>query len=104
MNDYKKLIDSISPTLENVIKTQLIFDKEYIEIVDKALCKYSHSIKSLSEKELLEEFTCFLGNECRSFIIKIITLDHIKQKLLENQDCSLDIYWKEALKKILDNK
>ncbi len=103
MKDFKKLLESISPTLENVIKTQLIYEKDYLEIVDKALCKQTHSIKSLSEQELLEEFTYFLGNECRSYIVKIITLDYIRQKLIENQDCSLDIYWKEALKKILDN-
>ena len=104
MKKFEELYNEISPTLESVIKTQLIYDKRYVEMVDKTLARYSHSIKDLSIEDLRMELNYFCSNTARAFILKLLTLDYIKQLFLENTDYALDSFWEQALKEIIDKK
>ena len=78
--------------LKYYIKTYLLNDNEFIQEVDD--CMADGRLISMNLDERIEYFNCHIGNESRTYILKILTLKHLSKILEKNMDKCLDEYWK----------
>ena len=92
--------------LKSYIKNFLIDDKEFINDVDCCMWELSSSNKLIHKnpKQRFEYFSNTIGNEARTYILKILTLKHLTKILLNNLEGFTDEFWRERLNKVLKNK
>ena len=84
--------------LRYYIEKFLVCDKQFIEDID--LCLSDGQMSKMNRFERLQYFYNNIGNEARTYIIKLITLKHLSKILLNNIDGFADEYWRDRLKKI----
>jgi len=91
------------PELKNYIKNFLIDNKEFINDVDSCMWGQSSDNKLINKtiKERHEYFDNTIGNESRTYILKILTLKHLSKILLNNIDGFTDEFWRDRLNKVL---
>lgn len=92
--------------LKSYIKNFLLDDNEFINEVDCCMWGPSSDNKLINKsiKERIEYFSNTIGNEARTYILKILTLKHLTKILLNNLEGFTDEFWRERLNKVLKNK
>ena len=85
---------------------RVLDDKEFIYDVDCCMWELSSSNKLIHKnpKQRFEYFSNTIGNEARTYILKILTLKHLTKILLNNLEGFTDEFWRERLNKVLKNK
>ena len=88
--------------LEDYIKKFLIDNDEFINDVDSCMWELSCDNKLINKsvKERIEYFENTIGNESRTYILKILTLKHLLNVLLKNINGFTPEFWRDRLKKI----
>lgn len=101
-------IHSILPNFElkSYIKHFLIDDEEFINDVDTCMWELSseNKLKDKTPKQRFEYFSNTIGNEARTYILKILTLKHLLKILFNNIDGFTDEFWKDRLNKVLNKE
>lgn len=102
-NNYKQFypdIHKILPPneLKYYIEKFLVYDKDFIKDIDLCLC--DGKMAKMNRLQRMEYFYNNIGNEARTYIIKLITLKHLSKILLDNIDGFTDEFWRERLKSI----
>jgi len=84
--------------LKYYIEKFLVYDKQFIEDIDLCLC--DGQMSKMNRFKRMQYFYNNIGNEARTYLIKIITLKHLSKILLNNIDGFTDKFWKDKLKNI----
>lgn len=83
--------------LKRYIESFLIDDIDFVGDVDK--CITDGRLIKMNVKERIEYFNNTIGNEARTYLLKILTLKHLSKILYKNIDGFTDEYWRERLNK-----
>lgn len=90
--------------LKSYIKHFLIDDEEFINDVDNCMWELSGKNKLIDKtpKQRFEYFCNTIGNEARTYILKILTLKHLSKILFKNIDGYTDEFWRNRLNNVLN--
>ena len=77
----------------------LINDDNFIKDMDLTMC--NGQMAQMNKLKIQEYFDANIGNESRTYIIKLIALKHLFNILLENSSTYLDEFWIEKLNNII---
>ena len=83
--------------LRRYLELFLIENNDFISDVDK--CITDGRLIKMNVKERIEYFNNTIGNEARTYLLKILTLKHLSKILYKNIDGFTDEYWRERLNK-----
>lgn len=98
-NNYENVYKILPPNeLKYYIEKFLVYDKDFIKDIDLCLC--DGKMSKMNRLQRMEYFYNNIGNEARTYLIKIITLKHLSKILLNNIDGFTDKFWKDKLKNI----
>ena len=99
-------IHNILPNFElkSYIKHFLIDDEDFINDVDTCMWELSSKNKLIDKtpKQRFEYFSNTIGNEARTYILKILALKHLSKILFNNIDVFIDKFWRDRLNMILN--
>lgn len=92
--------------LKNYIKTFLIDNNDFLLDVDCCMWENSSSNKLINKtiKERIEYFDNTIGNESRTYILKILTLKHLSKILFKNINGFTDEYWRKRMNNVLQKE
>ena len=99
--DNVNLLLSKKIDLMQFVERELFTDVEFLNVLDKTISPSNTSLVDKTKRQLFDDFVYYMHNGARSYILKIIVLKYIANKMCKNYEfLTEDPYWLDVVSKL----
>lgn len=96
--EFDFIVKNIRRSVPHIIERALIRDCDFLDEVNTLLRLYNPSLLNKTNEYKMEFFNSHIANGSRGYILSIIAIKHLYNKLIENSKYYVDEYWNKVIK------
>lgn len=96
--DFDFIVKNVRRVVPHIVEHALINDVDFLDEVNTLLRLYNPSLLNKTKEYKMEFFNSHISNGSRGYILSLVVVKHLYNKLVENSEYYLDEYWKKIIK------